>query len=61
LLHIITPRLLKVEIDDDLYRKAYKSYKFGNILPITQKWWLWVLIAVAAVFLVLIVTGNFKV
>ena len=61
LLNIITPRLLKVEIEDDLYRKAYRSYKFGNILPITQKWWIWVVVAVIAVFMILILTGNFKV
>jgi len=61
LLNIITPRLLKVEIEDDLYRKAYRSYKFGNILPITQKWWLWVVVAVIAIFGILILTGNFKV
>lgn len=60
LLNIITPRLLKVEIEDDTYKKAYKSYKFGNILPLAGKWWLWVIIAVVAVFVILIVTGNFQ-
>ena len=61
LLNIITPRLLKIEIEDDLYRKAYKSYKFGEVLPITKKWWVWVIVAVVAVFVIQIVTGNFKV
>ena len=60
LLNIITPRLLKVEIEDDLYRKAYKSYKFGNLLPLTQKWWVWVVVAMIAIFGILFLTGNFK-
>lgn len=60
LLQIITPRILKVEIEDDTYKKAYKSYKFGNIVPITQKWYIWVMVAVVAVFAVLYLTGNFS-
>ena len=61
LLNIITPRLLKIEIEDDLYRKAYKSYKFGEVLPLTKKWWVWVIIMVVLIFVVFIVTGNFQI
>lgn len=60
LLNIITPRLLKVEIEDDTYKKAYKSYRFGNVLPITQKWYIWVIVAVVGIFGILILTGNFQ-
>jgi len=61
LLNILTPRLLKMEIEDDSYRKAYKSYKFGQATPITQKWWIWVIVAMIFVFVVLYMTGNFNV
>lgn len=61
LLSIITPRLLKVEVEDDTYKKAYKSYKFGNIVPITQKWYIWVIVAIVTVFVILFLTGNFSV
>lgn len=58
LLDIITPRLLKIEIEDDTYRKAYKSYKFGNIIPMSQKWWVLVAVVVVVVIVLLYMTGN---
>ena len=61
LLNIVTPRVLKVEIEDDSFKKAYKSYKFGNLTPLGQKWWVWIIVAFAAMFLILIMTGNFRV
>jgi len=60
LLRIITPRILKVEIEDDTYKKAYKSYKFGNLVPITQRWYIWVIVAIIGIFGILILTGNFQ-
>ena len=56
----ISPRVLKAITDSPQFRKAYKSFKFGNLTPITSKWYIWVIVAVGAVFAILIVTGNFN-
>lgn len=57
----VSPRVLKAIVDSPQFRKAYKSFKFGNLTPITAKWYIWVIVAFAAVFAILFMTGNFNV
>ena len=56
----ISPRVFKAMVDSPQFRRQYKSFKFGNLTPITGKWWLWVAIAFVAIFVILIMTGNFQ-
>ena len=56
----ITPKVFKAIVDSPKFRKAYKSFKFGNIVPFNNRPWVWIIVAIAAVFLILIVTGNFR-
>ena len=57
----ISPRMFKAIVDSPQLRRAYKSFKFGNITPLNTKWWLWLVIAIVGVFAILIMTGNFHV
>jgi hypothetical protein len=60
LVDTVSPRVLKAIVDSEQFRKAYKSFKFGNLTPITAKWWLWLVLAIVGVFIFLILTGNFQ-
>ena len=57
----ITPRVLKATVDNPDFKKVFKSYRFGNVVPITGKWWIWLIVVVVLVFVVMIVTGNFQI
>lgn len=57
----VSPRVLKAIVDSPQLRRAYKSFKFGNIVPLNNKWWLWLVVAIGGIFLVLMLTGNFEV
>jgi hypothetical protein len=56
----VSPRVLKAITDSPQFRRAYKSFKFGNLTPITAKWYIWVIVAVVGIFGILIMTGNFQ-
>ena len=60
LLHIVTTKVLKIEVEDPSYVKQYKSYKFGKPMALAQRWYLWLALAIAGIFIVLIATGNFE-
>ena len=56
----ISPRVFKAIVDSPQLRRAYKSFKFGNIVPLNNKWWVWMIVVVVVIFVVLFATGNFS-
>lgn len=57
---MVSPRVMKAILDRPHFRRAYKSFKFGNLVAISQKWWLWLALAVVGIFVIFILTGNFQ-
>ena len=56
---MVSPFVVKMIVDSsDKYKKAYKSYAFGLIKKLAAKWIYIVIGIVAAIVIILFVTGN---
>jgi hypothetical protein len=58
---MVSPRVMKAILDRPHFRRAYKSFRFGNLVAISQRWWIWLALAVVGIFIMLYLTGNFRV